>query len=203
MLSKILKGIGVLVLIFIIFIFFSAKKMSHEVVTAFGIMNERLEQTSTQEHDSLKKVLQRQGMTHDELEDKTRVLINYIENLKSDILSTFKDPTDYATMDKSKVLDSIFFINDNITNRGNEFVSKIHNHKTYLSSLINNDTVLSEKIIKILNITSESESHWLEYNFKDFPAIASIAKLSSYQSDIKHLEVDVLKNLSLLKRPNK
>ena len=63
---------------------------------------------------------------------------------------------------------------------------------------------MNQALIDILNAKFNTDpvkandganKKWLDYNFKGFPAIASLAKLSSMQSDVKALESDVLSRL--------
>ena len=126
-------------LMYLIFIAMLALNMSKEVLSAFGLMNEKLvesNQAATQRNTDFFAGLEQQA---GEQPDKFRPLLNqasqvqslandlnsYIADLKGQMTSTLDDPQDYEIMDKGDFLDNHFFIGDKLKPEGEEFINKI------------------------------------------------------------------------------
>ena len=125
---------------------------------------------------------------------------------------------DYQKMDKSQTLDDYFFDRDLINENGQLFISNYKNYSSTFNNILDSITFLensSEKENKILfNFESVKKDlknrfkyqdfvinsqgikqPYLEYNFKGFPVIASIAKFTKIQSDIRYIENKVLNEI--------
>lgn len=194
MLSRILKIVGVIALLSIGLILIFAKKMSDEVLVSFETMNQKFEENNKSKTDSINKLLNKHNINSSELNKNTQELYDFIKSIKTDIASDYSKPDDYSEMSKSKHLDSIFFKDDNISIKGQEFVTKLNQHKTYLLSLTKDNDELIKEITYKFNTDPINKQHWLDYNFKGFPSIASIAKFSSLQSDLKEIEYKILQH---------
>ena len=123
--------------------------------------------------------------------------------------------TDYQIMDNSQVLDDYLFIKDRNTENGNLFLEKFINYPIVINSILdeilikekeslketkvgydfsfttldlNNRFKYSEKVVN----TEGTLQPYLEYNYKGFPMIASISKLTKIQTDIRYVENKVL-----------
>tara|TARA_B110000116_G_scaffold79875_3_gene69391 strand:- start:4264 stop:5970 length:1707 start_codon:yes stop_codon:yes gene_type:complete len=123
--------------------------------------------------------------------------------------------TDYQIMDNSQVLDNYLFVKDRNTENGNLFIEKFINYPIVINSILdeilikekeslketkidydfsftkldlNNRFKYSEKVVN----TEGTLQPYLEYNYKGFPMIASISKLTKIQTDIRYVENKVL-----------
>ena len=125
---------------------------------------------------------------------------------------------DYQKMDKSQTLDDYFFEGDLKTVNGELFISSFKGYPTNVNTILDAIVFLetsSEKENKISynfesvkgdlqsrfkyqDLVTNSEGvkqPYLEYNFKGFPVIASIAKLTKIQGDIRYVESKILNEI--------
>lgn len=206
-------------LMYLVFIAMLALNMSKEVLSAFGLLNEKFEssiekaeinnsqyllslQQKSTENPGKFGPLYEKGLT---LQKSVSSTLSYLEGLKSEMLSTIDDPMDYEVMDNSNFLDSKFFNGESLTDEGNEFLSQIQLLKSQLIELVpDGNKALTESINQRFetgdanNETSNREGQnvgWLNYHFEGFPLIASLTKITSIQSDIKTTEQEILQSL--------
>ena len=123
---------------------------------------------------------------------------------------------DYQIMDKSQDLDELFFVPKGYTQNGEEFVNRFKDFPTEIISLLDTLAALDNasdskdeyvdfdfSSIKTLvanrfNFTEYvvnregKEQPYLEYHYKGFPKIASLAKISKIQSDVRYVENKIL-----------
>ncbi len=140
---------------------------------------------------------------------------NYMESLKRDLLKDGNYEVDpetgvlnYEQMDKTSILDEKWFTGDRLSVPGEEVFARITKYKNDIRKIIGYDSVNNQasdaKYIKALevfdrrfdlndqvNSQTGKSLHWLDYNFKGFPAIASYAKMSAIQNDIKVTETNL------------
>jgi len=123
--------------------------------------------------------------------------------------------TDYQIMDNSQVLDNYLFIKDRNTENGNLFIEKFINYPIVINSILDEILIKEKESLKetkvgydfsftrldLNNRFKYSENvvnsegtlqPYLEYNYKGFPMIASISKLTKIQTDIRYVENKVL-----------
>ncbi|MBW1295358.1 hypothetical protein [Aquimarina litoralis] len=171
---------------------------SREVLTAFGTMNSRLETHSTsvaKDNDSLLTLIKDEEHILKAKEVDTLVdnFKKYLESIKEEMLG-IKNPTDYEKMDQAN---NMFFTENGFSEKGKEFLNKINQFREeILKSVDDTDikTTISEKISTNDVIDRSGKKHnWLIYNFKDFPLVASITKLTQMQSDVSSIESDIYK----------
>jgi len=139
--------------------------------------------------------------------------------------------TAYQEMDKSQVLDDMFFDGDFLTKKGEEYVDRFKSFPSSIKTIVE-ELIFREEDSKVaktqLDGSKESESvevvynfdsvnavaserfnysekvlkedgsmqDFLNYNFYGFPVIASIAKLTKIQSDIRFIENSVLNEIN-------
>ena len=139
--------------------------------------------------------------------------------------------TSYQEMDKSEILDDMFFDGDIMSVKGEEYVAKFKNFPNSIKDVVD-ELVFREEESKVaktqLDGTKQKESvevvynfeavnsvaserfnytekvlkedgtkqEFLNYNFQGFPVIASIAKLTKIQSDIRFIENSVLNEIN-------
>ncbi len=205
-------------LMYLVFIAMMALNMSKEVLSAFGLMNEKLTSSNsiaternTAFMTGLAGKVSEQPEKYAPLKEKAdqiSALSNefneYVEKIKTDILSDKDDPTDYETMDQSTVLDEKFFKGGKITSAAEEFMSKVATYRDGVSSAIRSvkevEPTVADDVDKTF-ATSDVENrdkvkvNWLKYNFEGFPLVASLTKLTQMQADVKTTESKVLSAL--------
>lgn len=186
-----------LLLIFIISgISFLVVKSSRDVVSAFGKMDEALQQKNysvQKNNDSLLALIENEELLVKALrvDSITTSFKEYIESIKQEMLGK-KDPQDYELMGEPN---TIFFTGNGFSEKGKEFVEKIDQLRETL--LIMAET--SELKAEITNTLSTGQVRdrdgrrrdWLIFNFKDFPLVASITKLTQMQSDVTSIESSI------------
>ena len=126
-------------LMYLIFIAMLALNMSKEVLSAFGLMNEKLTQSNeaaTVRNEnfvaSLDQKATDQPDKYEPLKEKAHQIDilatnfdSYLEELKGKMKATVEDPTDYEIMDKGDYLDENFFKGDALKPEGQEFLNQI------------------------------------------------------------------------------
>ena len=208
-------------LMYLVFIAMMALNMGKEVLSAFGLMNEKLqaaneryistneavfaeleqkEQEKPEEYaEALKKARQVRDMSND--------YYAYLGALKEDIMSqagkTEAERKDFQVMDKSDKLDEKFFKTDGLKPAGQEFLDKIKGYRDGLIALL--DSKEDEALINVIKQrfdTGENDKvkdregnsvGWVQYNYEGFPYIAAVTKFSQLQSDVRQTEQDFYK----------
>jgi gliding motility-associated protein GldM len=203
-------------LMYLVFIAMLALNMSKEVLSAFGLMDEKFEEVNAGAKKSNEDMLQVLAAKASEnanfksaLNEANQVkaisqkFYSYLETLKSDVAKDF--PLDektgkmpYEAMDKSNI-DEKWFSGDGYSKKGKEIVAEYNSYLTEMKKVMGQNTKLTS-IVRELNAKFTTEDvkdregvkkKYLDYHFKGFPAIATMAKLSLTQNDIKKAEADV------------
>ncbi|MDO5608285.1 MAG: gliding motility protein GldM [Capnocytophaga sp.] len=199
-------------LMYLVFIAMLALNMGKEVLSAFGLMNEKLEDSANRTNqvniasmEALQRSAEENSEQYGEALKKSQVvkqlsdnLYNYINDIKNQVMGQAADKTDYQVMDKSDFLDQKFFVGDKLKPAGEEFVAKINEFKNGLIEQLggadnekNKDLIHHiESNFSTANVTDRDgvSRDWLKYNFEGFPYIASVAKLSMLESDVREAE---------------
>lgn len=204
-------------LMYLVFIAMLALNMSKEVLSAFGLMNEKFETaneaaklTNEQMMQALDtKAAEAKGEfavaaeTAHKVQAATKKFYDFIGTLKAETLKGVQPENGklpYESMDKGDNLDNSWFIGDGYTKRGNEVMSAIETYKAEMKNALGNEKKYSailnqvNKSFDVSDVTTKDglKDKFLNYHFKGFPAIASLAKLSAWQSDVKKAESDVI-----------
>lgn len=206
-------------LMYLVFIAMLAMNMSKEVLSAFGLMNERLEQAniSASERNAafmagLEEKVSENPERFKELKDKADKIASLSDDLNTHILglraflmSNVKEgnETNYEVMDKPDYLDKEFFSGANKTAEGEEFISKINSFRDGIVSLIGEQAGFEGIITDVNNKFSTDEVtrrdgvkvDWLRYQFEGFPLVASLTKLTQMQADIKTTNSEILSTM--------
>lgn len=124
---------------------------------------------------------------------------------------------DYQVMDKSSFLDEIFFINDGVTTIGEQFINYFKEFSGRVESVLDSikqrdartvqsnygfSVALSNLSLRfdypdddlVVNRDGVKED-WLMYNYEKFPLVASLAKITKIQSDVRSVEYEILNSL--------
>lgn len=204
-------------LMYLVFIAMLALNMSKEVLSAFGLMNEKLtesNQAATERNEAfmqgLAEKVSEQPAKYQPLKaqaDQISTLANnfnsYLEELKGKMTATVDDPQDYEVMDKGDYLDNNFFKGDKLKPEGQEFLNQI---KTFREGVIevlsqNPDMASIAEDVKDKFETDPvtnrdgNKVDWLDYHYKGFPLVASLTKMTQLQADVKTTESEVLSSM--------
>lgn len=202
-------------LMYLVFIAMMALNMSKEVLTAFGLMNEKFEDANTNAKGTNEFLLTAlAGKAEDEparytepyekalkVQKLTTEFYNYLGSLKGDATKGFiNDPETnklpYEQMDKGQEIDYGWFEKDGLSAKGKEIIARFEKYRNDFKAIVGNDVTykfLLENIDKKFNTNpvknkDKQDIEYLDYHFKGYPAVASLAYLSSLQNDAKVLE---------------
>ncbi|MBF4466874.1 gliding motility protein GldM [Flavobacterium sp. LC2016-12] len=203
-------------LMYLVFIAMLAMNMSKEVLSAFGLMNEKFESANTSSEQSNagllmsldQKAAEAKGefaiaaVTAHKVETASKEFYAYIGSLKGDVLKGFESDKEtgklpYESMDKGDNIDN-WFTGEGYTAKGNEIISKIEAYKAAMKAALADKKYAAivaeiEKKFDVSDVKNKEglKDKYLAYHFKGFPAVASLAKLSAWQNDVQKAESDV------------
>ncbi|MEW4925301.1 gliding motility protein GldM [Algibacter sp. 2305UL17-15] len=203
-------------LMYLIFIAMLALNMSKEVLSAFGLMNEKLTESNEAaeaRNDKFIASLEIKAAGEpekykplkakaDQIDDLATTFDNYLTDLKSKMIAKIDDPTEYEVMDKGDYLDENFFKGDKIKPEGQEFLNQIVTFREGVTKILQGEKGM-ESIIEEVNEKFATEpkkrdagtQEWLDYHFKGFPLVASLTKMTQMQADIKTTESEILSKM--------
>lgn len=209
-------------LMYLIFIAMLALNMSKEVLSAFGLLNEKISeanvatsQRNTAFMDGLAVKASDEPAQYAALNAKAEKisqisdeLDTYLTSIKSAAVEKIEDPKDYEVMDKADYFNNLFFTGDKYKEGGKEFLAKMDAYRTEMIAVLS-DTALAkvagiEDIKKSIeaNFATDTETNrdgkkiaWLNYNYEGFPLVASLTKMTQIQADIKNTKSEVLQRM--------
>lgn len=205
-------------LMYLVFIAMLALNMSKEVLSAFGILNNKIVESNSiadiRNDSSFQQLAQKaqdqplQFGAKKEKVQKIRALCKeyttYIENLKTEFTKEYPKNEDgnlpFEAMDKGDKVDEKWFEGDKPSKSGQEFLDKMKDFVAQVrqiggSAIAESEMKKIEKRFATEPVKSKSAGatlNWLDYNFKGFPLIATVTKLSQLQADIKTTESDII-----------
>ena len=203
-------------LMYLVFIAMLALNMSKEVLSAFGLLNEKIsvanvatgerntafmEGLATKASDAPEQYASVKTSA-DQVSTISADLDAYLESLKSESIVKLKDPSDYEVMDKPDFFDRRFFKGDKYKPEGQDFIDKIDDYRTQMMAALPDS--LYPEIRKSINTnfsTAEvvnrdgKKVEWLNYNYEGFPLVASLTKLTQIQADIKTTKSELLQKM--------
>ncbi|MES2486472.1 MAG: gliding motility protein GldM [Bacteroidota bacterium] len=203
-------------LMYLVFIAMMALNMSKEVLTAFGLMNEKFE-TSNKDADSNNEALYQTLVSKagenaatygdakkvaDQVKQVSADFSAYIESLKVDVTKEIEKvdgKLPYEAMDKGDKIDEAWFSGDGYSKKGQEIISTIEKYKSEMTTLLAGNPKfvgVSREVAAKFNTSDVKDREgvvkkYLDYHYKGFPAIASLAKLSAMQNDIRTIEAAI------------
>ncbi|WP_333599475.1 type IX secretion system motor protein PorM/GldM [Flavobacterium sp.] len=156
-------------LMYLVFIAMLALNMSKEVLSAFGLMNEKFEAANTASKVNNNKLLmtidqkgsENAGMygpaknAADKIAVVSKEFFAYVETLKAD--ATFGVEVEkesgklpYEAMDKGPHIDETWFKGDNYSSKGTEIVAKINKYVADMKAAVASEPTLSSKLTPII-----------------------------------------------------
>ena len=203
-------------LMYLIFIAMLALNMSKEVLSAFGLMNEKLTESNEAASDrntsfmaNLEQKATDQPEKYVPLKSKAQEIDaladkfdNYLEDLKSKMVAKLDNPTDYEVMDKGDYLDNNFFIGDKLKPDGQEFMNQMAAFRNGVAKILAGEKGM-ETVVKDVQEKFSTDDvkrgagtvQWLNHNYKGFPLVASLTKMTQIQADIKTTQSEVLSTM--------
>ena len=209
-------------LMYLVFITMLALNVSKEVLDGFGQMfekitdaNERVDESNNLLLENIIVNAQEKGgkwighqRTAEQIKTESDAFYSTIEELKNTITEKQreKDPDlkEFAQMDKGEALDVIWF-KEGSDNKKNEFIEMIQEYKAHVIQVFGSQYPESIEMVEARFFTGDENNNiknrddidepWLDSNFKGFPLISSLAKLTMMQNDIRQTEHDVLTTL--------
>ncbi len=206
-------------LMYLVFIAMLALNMSKEVLSAFGLVNEKFESANSlaiSNNESVMTSLQTKAQDNPaqyadaykkakEVEQASKKFYDYLGSLKTDLTKDSEKENGkflYEKMDNSSVLDESWFSGDGLSKKGKEVLASIENYKKEMKSILGDNPKYQSVVSAVdskFNTADVKDKEgvkksYLDYYFKHFPLIASISKLTSMQNDVKLLETEVYTN---------
>lgn len=201
-------------LMYLVFISMLALNMSKEVLNAFGLLNVNIEESNvaaTAKNDAamagLAVLAGEQPEKYEALKVKGEQVdkvsndyYSYLEALKLEMEGSVEDATDYATMDKGDFLDVKFLKGGVVTKEGEEFLTKMDTYRKDIQAIVPDNKVIKTALDakftpKDVENGEGVTMSYLDYNYKGYPIIASIAKVTLLQSQVKTTQAEVLSDL--------
>ena len=212
-------------LMYLVFIAMLALNMSKEVLSAFGLLNEKISSANTQAGqrnqafmDGLATKASDEPEQYAAVEAKAQEIATisaeldtYLESLKAGAVANVEDPQDYEVMDKPDYFNNLFFRGDNLKPEGQEFIDKMNAYKSGMMEILS-DTAVAKKVAGVGEIRASIEENfdtgqeenrdgtkqdWLNYHYEGFPLIASLTKMTSIQNDVKTNKSEILQKTNL------
>jgi len=203
-------------LMYLIFIAMLALNMSKEVLSAFGLMNEKLTESNEAASDrntafmmNLEQKATDQPEKYVSLKSKAQQIDalaakfdTYLDDLKSKMVAKLDNPTDYEIMDKGDYLDENFFKGDKLKPDGQEFMDQMAGFRDGVVKILADEKGM-ETVVKDVQEKFGTEKvkrgagsvPWLAHNYKGFPLVASLTKMTQIQADIKTTQSEVLSTM--------
>ncbi len=209
----------VILLSSLLFLILVSSCKDKKVISAFGFMNEKLEESNqvlNVRNEIYQQLLESKieedpkkykpiKIRAEKVDRISSDFYNYLEDLKDEIYTAHfeqgEDRTDYTKLSDSKFVDDLFFIGEERTARGQEFIDKITNYKTDIASALGRGFASISSLVnarfRIEDITGSNDKKipWLNLKFKGFPAITSITNLSQMQTDLQLIQSELLSSM--------
>jgi len=164
-------------LMYLVFIAMLALNMSKEVLSAFGILNKKIEKANV---DTSNRNLAFMGGLADkasgapeqygpvlekakEVEKISSELDAYLTKLKTDATKDLDDVEDYEVMDKPDFFNNLFFNADKYKPEGKKFVDMINGYRTKMDHIfddISKDTALSKRLTGLDDIKKSIDENF-------------------------------------------
>jgi len=203
-------------LMYLVFIAMLAMNMSKEVLSAFGLMNEKFEtanKSATETNQGMMQALDAKASeaggefagaaaTAHKVEVATKKFYDFLGGLKAEASkgTATEDATNYEIQDKADNLDNSLFVGEGYTPRGNAVIAAMEAYKTEMKAALGTEKKYSAILNQVNTAFNTADVKnkegvsikFLDYHFKGFPQIASVAKISAWQNDAKKAESDVI-----------
>ncbi len=202
-------------LMYLVFIAMLAMQMDKKVLSSFGFMKTKIEDTNVAVQGNISRVLGSLDLKASEQPEKfgdenkkakqissaSNEFFNFLESVKDSILVDVdqEDRTEYESMSGGDVLDALFFQGDGFTPMGKKFEESIINYKNELISVLGKDINPGVKtnILKRFDTSDiqgeegEGPQKWLKERYEGMPMITSLANITQIQGDVRITEAEI------------
>ena len=199
-------------LMYLVFIAMIAMTMSKEILTAFGLMNEKfvyysdtVEERNEQRYASLALKAADQPEKYaaynekaKELKKASQELVTYLEGVREDFLIESDDKTDYESMDKEDIVDTYFFAGDGYTEKGREFLDRIEAYKNKVVEIDQSENnselaaIHAERFDTSDQDVEGGKEPWLRNRYEGFPLISSVTNITAIITDVRITESELV-----------
>lgn len=205
-------------MMYLIFIAMMAMNMSKEVLSAFGLLDERLAESNvamdarnTAFMDNLSEKAREQEAQYgaikvkaEEINNVSKEFDSYLESLKTKMIDKAKlkpeDLDNYEIQDAKDYLDQLLFNGDKLTAEGDEFVNQINGYREKVKGILEGDPRYDDIVADVQKKFGTEDvtrrdgvtEPWISYHYEGFPLIASKTKMTQLQNDIKTTENQIL-----------
>ncbi len=204
---------------YLVFIAMLALNMGKKVLSSFGYLNEKLEDSNVTATGDIEFVLSdlsvkasEQPEKYGELNNKA-VKINklstefysYLKGVKDTLLSTVDSELhkDYESLDTETAGNEFFFLGEaKLTPQGETFVANINKYRDAVIEVLG-DSIKTD-VLKNLNNRFNTEDQelkggvtqpWIRNRYEGFPLVATLTNISVIQSDVKTSEKEIYNSL--------
>ncbi|MFD2566509.1 type IX secretion system motor protein PorM/GldM [Pseudotenacibaculum haliotis] len=207
-------------LMYLVFIAMLAMQMDKKVLSSFGFMKEKIEDTNNAATTNIQNILANLSTKATDQPDKFGTLNNkakQINGLSVDLynfIGTFKDsiladtdPEDYdqyESMSSADRVDAMLFAGEGNTPLGDEFLGKINDYRTKVLGILGNgaNPDLITNINKRFDTSPQKAKEegspdipWIRSRYEGMPMITTLANLTQIQGDVKNTEAEIYTNL--------
>ena len=207
-------------LMYLVFIAMLAMQMDKKVLSSFGFMKTKIEDTNKAASVNISSVLKdlstkaseqpgkfgKLNQQAKDVKDLSDKFFSYIENLKDSILAETdpEDYTNYESMSGSDRVDAMFFAGDGNTEAGNKFVRSINDYKSGILSVLGSD--FNKDIVANINKRFDTSDEpageegspdipWIRSRYEGMPMITTLTNITQIQGDIKNTESEIYTSL--------
>lgn len=205
-------------LMYLVFIAMLALNMSKEVLTAFGLMNEKFETSNNKLKTDLVDLKSQMAQKAQddptnftepkkifvEISDASDKFYNFLESLKTDLSEGYERDAEtgrlpFEAMDKGDKADA-WFQGDKYSPKGEEIIAEFAAYRNAVIAALNRNPKTKPLVADVTRLFNADDiknsktgftQSYLDYHFKGFPGIASLTKLSNLQFDIRSLQSNV------------
>ncbi len=200
------SNIYTILFVSILFLFSCNKEKE---LSSFEVMNNKIEESNeinSIKNGTLLDVIYNKAKSDEEFAryKETANKVHEISNTFNTYLNDLK--TVVKEKESTEFVDELFFNGDDITQEGEEFLNYIENYK---SSLISTIALTNPNVVGMVKSTFDigsiedrkgQQTNWLTLNYKGFPPVATVVKLSKMQADIKRVEMEFYSSILKVKR---
>jgi len=208
------------ILILISLLIFTSCKDDSKIITSFGYMNEKLEESisiTAVKNDVFKGILERNVeedslkytpiyLRLNEAQKVSNEFYYYLESVKDSIYNgTLDEDEARSSFDElidSDYLDEHLFNGSSLTPYGEEFLNKINEYKGNFEKSLGKgygtiaSMVTSKFRTKELVDYSGNIIPWLNFKFESFPAMVSVFNITQMQSDLRLIEQELINSMN-------
>ena len=196
-----------LLFLFLLVITYSCKQQKESNIM-YGFLNEEFvfssEILKVEISENLKKDKIINNKSAKLFNSLTTEYLKYLNQIYSELTNNpkIKEDSSYeGELSKKEYSNKLFFIGEEYSEKGTEFVSKLEKYRTEILKLIEN-----KNLVKRVNISLNTDYilnreakkiNYLNYIYKDLPLISVLAHLKNKEKSILEFENEFLKNIEL------